>query len=146
MYDAENDCYWCPEGNPLSFTGTTTELRNGRERVRYRYHSAAEDCIECPLRSLCLKGKTKYRAVAHEQHESLRTKHAKRMATDEAKKKYLQRLHAGERPFAIIKTQFGARRFLLRGVDKVKQEWRWLATAFNLHRLFGLIRSGVDPP
>jgi hypothetical protein len=68
------------------------------------------------------------------------------MLTDEAKEKYSRRCHPGERPFAMIKHHFGARRFLLRGLDQVRQEWLWLVSAFNLHRLFGLIHSGADPP
>jgi hypothetical protein len=53
--------------------------------------------------------------------------------------------HPGERPFAVIKHQFGARRFLLRGLAQVRTEWRWPATAFNLTRLISLIRSRAGP-
>lgn len=146
VYDQENDCYWCPEGKRLPYANTTSEVRNGRRRERLRYKASAEDCAECPLRDLCLQGKTKQRTVQHQQHESHRLEHAAKMETEEAKEKYARRRHPGERPFAVIKQHFGARRFLLRGIEQVKQEWLWLSTAFNLHRLFGLIRSGVDPP
>lgn len=44
---------------------------------------------------------------------------------------YKQRRHAEERPFAFIKQDLGARQFLLRGRDRVKQEWRWLVSALN---------------
>jgi transposase len=146
VYDEDNDCYWCPEGNKLPYANTTSETRNGRHCERRRYKASAEDCAECSLRDLCLQGKAKQRTISREQHESLRTAHAEKMSTDEAQEKYSRRRHPGERPFAVIKHQFGARRFLLRGIDQVKQEWLWLSSAFNLHRLFGLIRSGVDPP
>lgn len=146
VYDEEKDCYWCPEGQPLEYTNTTSETRNGRRRVRRRYKASTEACAGCPLRQLCLQGKAQQRMINREQHESYREAHATKMSTDEAKKKYARRRHPGERPFAVIKQQFGARRFLLRGIEQVKQEWLWLSSAFNLHRLFGLIRSGVDPP
>ncbi len=84
--------------------------------------------------------------VNREQHESLSEAHAAKMSTDEAKKKYARRQHPGERPFAVIKHKFGVRRFLLRGLAQVRQEWHWLATAFNLDRLFGLMKSGAGPP
>jgi transposase len=113
---------------------------------RRRYKSAAEDCAACPLRDLCLQGQAKRRTISREQHESHREAHAAKMATDEGKEKYNRRRHPGERPFAVIKHQFGARQFLLRGLEPVKQEWLWLCSAFNLNRLFGLIRSGADPP
>jgi transposase len=146
VYDEHDDCYWCPEGKKLSYATTSSELHHGRRRVRRRYKASTEDCVECPLRDLCLQGKAKQRTINREQHESHRVAHAAKMSTDESQAKYSRRRHPGERPFAVIKHQFGARRFLLRGIAKVKQEWLWLSSAFNLHRLFGLIRSGVDPP
>lgn len=146
VYDKDNDCYWCPEGKKLPYANTTSETRKGRRCERRRYKASAEDCGECPIRDLCLQGTAKHRTISREQHESHRTAHAKKMSTDEAQKKYSRRRHPGERPFAVIKHQFGARRFLLRGIEQVKQEWLWLSSAFNLHRLFGLIHSGVDPP
>lgn len=146
VYDEDSDCYWCPEGKELPYMHTTSETSYGRHRERRRYKASAEDCQECPLRSLCLQGRAKKRTINREQHESHRTGHAKKMLTEEAQRKYSRRRHSGERPFAVIKHQFGARQFLLRGIDQVKQEWLWLSSAFNLQRLFGLIRSGVDPP
>lgn len=146
VYDEENNCYWCPEGKQLSYVHTTTETTNGRHRERRRFKASTEDCAVCPLREKCLSGQAKQRSINCEQHESLHVAHAKKMSTDEAQEKYSRRRHPGERPFAVIKHHFGARRFLLRGLDQVRHEWLWLASAFNLHRLFGLIHSGADPP
>jgi len=147
IYDQENDCYWCPEGKQLLLSGKTTEKqRDGRRIKRHRYKASEDDCSSCPLRDLCLRDKAKRRQVNHDQYELHRIAHAKRMITEEAKQKYARRRHPGERPFAVIKHHFGARRFLLRGIEQVKQEWLWLSSAFNLHRLVGLIRSGAGPP
>ena len=52
----------------------------------------------------------------------------------------------GERPFAVIKQTMGARQFLTRGLARVKQEWLWLATAFNLKRLLPLLQARPGPP
>lgn len=146
VYDEEDDCYWCPEGKRLPFVSTIHETRNGRERVRHQYKSDAADCASCPLRELCLSGKSRRRDIRHEQHEPHSIRQRERMRTEEAQQKYVRRRHPGERPFAVIKQQFGARQFLTRGLARVKQEWLWLTTAFNLKQLIGLIRSGVDPP
>jgi transposase len=146
VYDDANDCYWCPQGKRLPFVHTTSEMRNGRRRIRYRYKADAADCAACPLRELCLQKNSRRRQVGHEQHESHLVKQRTLMKTDEAQEKYSRRCSVGERPFAVIKQQFGARQFLTRGLERVKQEWLWLTTAFNLKQLFGLIRSGVDPP
>lgn len=146
VYDAEQDCYWCPEGKRLDYQNTTTERRNGGRRVRRRYRAAVSDCQSCPLSSRCISGNAKSRMINREQHESLREAHAKKMSTEKAQKKYARRRHPSERPFAVIKQKFGARQFLLRGLSQVRQEWDWLVTAFNLERLFGLMLSGAGPP
>ena len=146
VYDAEKDCYWCPEGKQLPFKNTSTEKRNGGQRIRRRYQAATEACQECPLLSLCVQGKAKSRMINREQHESLREAHAEKMSTDDARKKYALRQHPSERPFAVVKQKFGARQFLLRGLSQVKQEWDWMLAAFNIDRLIGLIAGGVRPP
>jgi Transposase DDE domain len=146
VYDKEKDCYWCPSGKSLPYTNKTRETENGRTRVRLRYLADAQDCASCPIKSQCIAASTKQRMVCHEQHESHRVEHANKMAKPESKKRYGRRRHAGERPFATIKSQFGARGFLTRGLAKVSCEWHWLTSAFNLHRLMSLISSNADPP
>lgn len=146
VYDAERDCYWCPLGKPLAYAHTTTEKNGSGRRIRRRYQASAENCTECPLRARCLQGKAKARQVNREQHEAHRERHARKMATPEAQATYALRRHPGERPFAMIKHHFGLRRFLLRGLDRVRNEWRWAAAAFNLHRLMSIIRSRAGPP
>lgn len=146
VYDAEADCYWCPAGKAMAYANKTSQVENGRKRIKYRYKADASDCASCPLAARCFSGQTKSRQISHEQHEAKRIAHAKKMSSESAKKKYSRRRHPGERPFAMIKGHFGARRFLTRGLERVGNEWRWLCTAFNLHRLLNLITSGSDPP
>ena len=50
-------------------------------------------------------------------------------------------MHIGETPFAIIKNIFEVRRFLLRGLEKVRTEWRWVCTAYNLKKLMAAIAA-----
>ena len=145
VYDEARNCYWCPQGQPLEYKGTTQEITGHRHRFRDRYSANPQACASCPLRKRCVYGKTKQRQISREQYEQVREEHAQRMATDEAKKKYSRRRHVGECPFAIIKHHFGARRFLLRGLNQVRIEWRWLATAFNLQRLMNLIQNRAGP-
>jgi hypothetical protein len=60
--------------------------------------------------------------------------HAK-MQTAEGQQTYHRRMHIGETPFAIIKGILDVRGFLLRGLEKVRTEWRWVCTAYNLKKL-----------
>jgi len=145
VYDEAQDCYWCPAGQPLLHTATTSEASRSGRRIRARYEARAECCQACPLRSRCVMGKAKSRQINREQYEAHRQRHARRMATPEAQAQYALRRHAGERPFAVIKQQFGMRQFLLRGLRAVQDEWRWAMLAFNLQRIIGLLRSRAGP-
>jgi transposase len=145
VYDEAQNCYWCPAGQRLTHTVTTTEASRSGRRIRMRYEAQAASCQACPLRSRCVMGKAKSRQINREQYEAHRQRHALRMATPEAQARYAQRRHAGERPFAVIKQQFGMRQFLLRGLRAVRDEWRWAVTAFNLQRIINLLRSRAGP-
>jgi len=59
-----------------------------------------------------------------------------RLDDPEEKKKYHKRAGMVEPIFGMIKEQLGYRRFLLRGLQKVKGEWGIICTVFNLLKLF----------
>lgn len=146
VYDAEHDCYRCPQGQPLTRKQTTTDHRkDGTQIKRTRYAADAADCAECPLKAQCLSGKAKARQISRDQFEPHREALARRMATPEGQAVYAQRRAVGERPFAVIKQHFGVRQFLLRGLERVRQEWRWLTIAFNLHKLLHALMARPGP-
>ena len=57
------------------------------------------------------------------------------MSTAAGRQVYRQRSSIAETPFAILKAIMGLRQFLLRGLEKVKTEWLWAVTSFNLMKL-----------
>jgi hypothetical protein len=61
-----------------------------------------------------------------------------RLATPEGKKLYARRKHTPEPVFGIVKSVLGFRQFLLRGLDKVRGEWRLVMMAWNMKRIFAL--------
>ena len=71
----------------------------------------------------------------HDEHEGARRRHRAVMKTAAAVEAYSRRQHIGETPFAVMKVCFDLRRFLLRGIEGVGQEWLWGSTAFNLKKL-----------
>jgi hypothetical protein len=151
VYDEATDVYHCPQGKTLTYRNTSPEQRRGQPKVlrkvlRKRYESQPESCSGCPLRQKCLQDTTtKRRTISRDQYEPVRERHATRMAQPAAQEIYQQRRHAAERPFAFIKQNLGARQFLLRGLDRVKQEWRWLVTAFNIRCLLSAWRTRAGP-
>lgn len=60
---------------------------------------------------------------------------AARMQTDEARAAYRRRKWLSEPPNGWIKNVLGFRQFSLRGLAKVKAEWRLLCAALNLRRM-----------
>jgi transposase len=63
---------------------------------------------------------------------------AHRLKTPEGRKLYAQRKHTPEPVFGIVKSALGFRQFSLRGLDKVRGEWRLVTMAWNMKRMFVL--------
>lgn len=66
-----------------------------------------------------------------------REKMREKLATREGHNVYRLRKCTPEPVFGNIKEARGFRRFLLRGIEKVRQEWAMVCTAHNLLKLFG---------
>jgi transposase len=139
VYNAEQDVYYCPRGKPMPFEETKTETRQG-ESVSWRVYRC-EACAGCPLAARCIsKTNTGGRTVRRDTYTADRERFAAKMQTPEARSIYDQRMRIAETPFGIIKHVRGLRQFLLRGLEKVKTEWLWTCTAFNLDKLERALR------
>lgn len=148
VYDEASDCYYCPAGKPLPHRTTENTTYRGGKPVQ-RQVFTCRDCAGCPLADRCRKNPASKRGreVMHDEHEGARRRHRQRMKTQEAQDAYGRRQHFGETPFAVIKACFDLRRFLLRGIEGVGQEWRWASTAYNLKKLAGsLLRERLGEP
>lgn len=134
LYDESANCYWCPLGQPLSYTGTTSEELKGTQRrvQRQRYASQASACESCPLRAKCLKGTGSQRTLSRDQYDAHREALRQRMTTPESKTRLQKRQSEGERPFAVVKQHISLRQLLLRGLANVKKEWSWAVSSANL--------------
>lgn len=139
VYEEEKDVYYCPQGHEMPFEKTKPDERNG-ERIPLRVYRCAA-CAGCPLAQACLDAKAQHgRTITRDPYEGSRERMAAKMATEEGRQIYNQRPHIAETPFAILKSIMNVRRFLLRGLEKVKTEWTWAVTAFNLKKLVRELR------
>ena len=66
---------------------------------------------------------------------------AHRLRTPEGRKLYAQREQTPEPVFDIIKSALGFRQFSLRGLDRVRGEWRLVTMAWNVKRMFALVAA-----
>ena len=55
-----------------------------------------------------------------------------------------RRQSEGERPFAVMKQQMSIRQLLLRGLQNVKKEWRWMTSSSNMQVMIRWWRANRD--
>lgn len=142
VYDEQANVYYCPAGKPLEHRKTEqTRQADGKTLTREIYTS--QQCAGCPLADRCRKDPEASggRNITVDQYEPARRRHRARMERPEIQAAYSRRQHAGEYPFAVIKQCFDMRRFLLRGIEGVGQEWLWGASAFNLLKLMNVWKT-----
>jgi len=141
IYDAQQDVYYCPRGEPLPYEQTKAETKRG-EWVEWRVYRC-ETCTGCPLAAKCISGKNKTggRSIHRDIYTPQRERHAAKMETPEAQAIYDQRMRIAETPFGFIKHVLGLRQFLLRGLENVKTEWLWTCTAANFDKLIRDLRN-----
>lgn len=136
-YDAEEDVFLCVEGRRLSLRRESTELKNGQYITTAWYR--CEDCRNCPQREACCKVKDpaqpkelilrktfwEKRAVSQENITSERGIYLRMCRSIQV-----------EGAFALLKNDFGFRRFLTCGRANVRTEFFFLSIAFNLKKLW----------
>jgi transposase len=140
VYDEAADCYYCPMGKEMPYDETKKYDRS-TGTVELRIHRCSQ-CEGCPLAGECLAPTAKRgRTISRDGYEPLRDAMHAKLKTEEGKKIYSRRMHIAETPFAIIKAVMEVRRFLLRGVKKVRTEWLWVCTAYNLRKLIAAMAT-----
>jgi transposase len=134
VFNTEEDQYYCPQGKPMPYEKMKSDERGG-EKVPLRVYRCS-GCGGCPLAAACLEKTAKHgRTITRDGFEPVRDRTAARMASEAGRRVYNQRPRIAEQPFGILKRVMDLRRFLLRGLEKVKTEWTWGVTAFNLGKL-----------
>jgi transposase len=131
-YNPERDYCVCPMGQHMELVRIEKEKTgNGFEKTIHHYR--AQNCRGCPMRGVCYKGREETREIAV-NHNLRRLKQKARENLTESRGKYhrSRRCCDVETPFGNIKQNKGFRRFMMRGIDKVGNEWGLLSIAHNL--------------
>ena len=61
-----------------------------------------------------------------------------KLKSDPAKAEYKKRKQSVEPVFGIIKSAIGCTQFHLRGIEKVKAEWKLITLAYNCKRMVAM--------
>lgn len=131
VYDEQKDEYRCPAGQTLVFLRTSRDKKKWGTAERRQYGGCAA-CAGCAHAKLCCKNPEKGRLVSRDQYEAHRERLRRRMDTQAGRDIYKRRKCTVEPCFGHIKHNMGVRRFLRRGLEKVKSEWSMVCTAVNL--------------
>ena len=133
-YNAEYDFYVCPMGQHLEHwrdVKSTSDLGYVSTVSQYR----AQNCIGCPLRGMCYKGKANQRVIeVNHKNNEYRAKAKELLTSEEGLYHRSMRPIEPEAVFGDIKFDHGFRRFRLKGNAKVKLEFGLVALAHNLRK------------
>lgn len=131
-YDEEQDQIICPIGQQMKLIGEETrKTASGYKQKIKKYR--ARNCLGCPMRGPCHKAKGN-RIIQRNANLHRHRQKTKELLLSEVGQEKIKQRWKVEAVFGNIKQNKGFKRFLLRGIEKVKVEMGLLAIAHNLNR------------
>jgi transposase len=126
-YDPAADHYRCPQGKILA--------RGRTEGDRILYTAQECDCLNCPVRNLCLEHMKRRRVVKRPVEESARDRNIARCQTDEGREALKARKTVVEPPFAHMKRHGGLDLISCWTLERAKAKALVAAISWNLMKL-----------
>lgn len=130
-YDKEQDCYFCPEGQKLSYVGS--DKNNGKRHYQITSPKLCHSCVHYVECTSAKKGRKIVRLALEEFKEKFEAQY------EVSQQIYARRKERAELPFGHIKRNLKTVGFLLRGGSGVNAETSVLATCFNLARMITIV-------
>lgn len=146
-YDEERDTFTCANGKQLTFEGIRKQ-KTGNGYVRESRVYGAESCEDCPHRLACQKlwkgevPKHPKKIYISSNYNDLRKENRERFLSGHGTTLRVNRSIQVEGIFGVVKEDYGFRRFLHRGKEKVKKELLVLSMGFNLQKLHNRNMAG----
>lgn len=136
-YNKEEDCYYCPEGKKLHYSGK----KEKGKKLEYIIGNG-NICRACKHYGACTKAK-RGRKIIRLAKEELKEKLERQYEETESQEIYARRKTRVEHPFGHIKRNLGLKNFLLRGREAVKAEVSIVGACFNIARMITIF-GGVQ--
>jgi transposase len=133
-YNKQKDCYYCPIGQKMHKLGE----RKKRTENGYLQHLIiyqAQNCNGCPLRYLCHKSKDNRQIQVNRRLQELKAKARANLLSEKGIFHRKKRPADVEAVFGQIKGNFGFKRFILKGKNKVEIETGLIVIAHNLRKI-----------
>jgi transposase len=131
FYNREQDCYYCPIGQPMEKIYETKSKSANDFTQHYSVYQAA-NCDGCPLRSQCFKAKGNRTIKVNHHLNHYKTKAREKLNSPQGILHRKKRMCDTEPVFANIKHNKNFKRFNLRGKHKTEIEVGLIALAHNL--------------
>ena len=132
-YDSANDVYICHNGKKL-LPAYNRQRKSGTEYLQNITTYVCESCKDCPFKERCTKSKRDKQIEVSKVFNELREKSYSNVISAKGKELMLNRSIQAEGVFAVIKENFGFRKFLMRGMKNVSTEVNLLALAYNISK------------
>jgi transposase len=136
-YVANRDEYICGYGQYLSFIYEKTQKSDNGYRSTIRVYEC-EGCTDCPHRDRCVKSDkpgADRRIYVNRRLNELKNIAKSNLDSEMGLEMRSKRPVEVESVFGDIKGNFGVRRFMLRGLEKVKIEWGLYSIAHNMRKI-----------
>ena len=136
-YDPEDDSFICAQGRKLNLRRETTEEQNGQFVSTAWYR--CENCSGCPHRAQCCRAKDPHQpkeVILKKTFWEKRKQATEAITSERGIHLRLCRSIQVEGAFALLKNDFGFRRFLTRGKANIRTELFLLVMAFDLKKLW----------
>lgn len=136
-YDHENDEYICEYGRTLVFLYEQHRQSENGYRSLIRVYECL-DCSGCPHRDRCVKSEKLFanrRIYINRKLNAYKEQARRSLCSEEGLRMRSLRPIEVESVFGDIKGNFGIRRFLLKGLDKVRLEWGLHCIAHNMRKM-----------
>ena len=141
QYNQEDDYYICAAGKKLLPKGSTTRKSKSNFKSIVNIYEC-ESCLGCEYKNKCTKAKNNRQLHVPKEFLRLRSESLANITTKEGIRLRINRSIQVEGAFAVIKQDYGFRRFLMRGNKKVKIELLIMAFAYNVNKLHNKTLQG----
>jgi transposase len=133
-YDETKDEFICPAEKRLTYRRTEPYQTENGFQTELRFYEC-EVCCGCELKTQCTRAVGNRRIRVSFRGRELRDRAGRNLLSKQGMALRSKRPVEAESVFARLKHNWGFRRFLLRGKEKVEVEWGLLSIAHNLAKV-----------
>ena len=134
IYDKQKDEFICPGEKRLIYQ-KTSQIRTENGYLTEKRYYECKDCHDCPLKEQCTRATGNRRIQISFRLKEMKKRARDNLHSEEGKGLRSRRGVDVESVFGRLKWNWGFRRFLLRGKEKVEIEWGLLCIAHNMAKM-----------